>query len=66
MDHFNRRKTPKLSDNKNGKTPACVFVCQDGAQYNAPVVFDNLVGEGTHNPRHAAAIFPDVMRWACR
>ena len=23
--------------------PACVFVCQDGIQYNAPVVFDNLI-----------------------
>src|SRR4051794_38118066 len=23
----------------DGKTPACVFVCQDGIQYNAPVVF---------------------------
>lgn len=27
----------------DGKTPACVFVCQDGRQYNAPVVFDNLI-----------------------
>ena len=25
-----------------------------------------VVGEGTHNPRHAAAIFPDVMRWMWR
>ena len=23
--------------------PACVFVCQDGIQYNAPTVFDNLI-----------------------
>jgi enterochelin esterase family protein len=23
-------------------------------------------GEGTHNGRHAAAIFPDVMRWMWR
>src|SRR5205085_12235335 len=26
----------------DGKTPACLFVSQDGIQYNAPVVFDNL------------------------
>ena len=25
-----------------------------------------VVGEGTHNPRHAASIFPDVMRWIWR
>jgi enterochelin esterase family protein len=25
-----------------------------------------VVGEGTHNPRHAASIFPDVMRWMWR
>ena len=23
--------------------PACVFICQDGIQYNAPTVFDNLI-----------------------
>ena len=27
----------------DGKTPACVFVCQDGIQYNAPKVFDQLI-----------------------
>lgn len=26
--------------------PACVFICQDGIQYNAPVVFDNLIAKG--------------------
>src|SRR5262245_15893246 len=26
--------------------PACVFVCQDGVKYNAPVVFDNLIARG--------------------
>jgi len=29
----------------DGKTPASVFVCQDGTQYNAPVVFDNLIAK---------------------
>ena len=28
-----------------GEKPACVFVCQDGLNYNAPVVFDNLIAK---------------------
>ena len=31
---------PKQYD---GKTPACLWVCQDGVQYNAPAVFDKLI-----------------------
>lgn len=31
---------PKQYD---GKTPACVYVNQDGVQYNAPAVFDKLI-----------------------
>src|SRR4051812_47573682 len=26
-------------------TPACVFVCQDGVQYKAPEVFDQLIAK---------------------
>src|SRR5450631_3810732 len=33
---------PKQYDEK---TPACLFVSQDGIQYNAPVVFDNLIAK---------------------
>ena len=33
---------PKQYD---GKTPACVYVNQDGVQYNAPKVFDKLIAE---------------------
>jgi gluconolactonase len=29
----------------DGKTPACVYVNQDGVQYNAPAVFDKLIAE---------------------
>lgn len=29
----------------DGKTPACVYVNQDGIQYNAPQVFDKLIHE---------------------
>lgn len=28
------------------ETPACVYVNQDGVQWNAPVVFDNLIARG--------------------
>ena len=31
---------PKQYD---GSKPACVFVCQDGQMYSAPLVFDNLI-----------------------
>jgi len=34
---------PKQYD---GTKPACVFVNQDGVQWNAPVVFDNLIARG--------------------
>jgi gluconolactonase len=27
-------------------TPACTFICQDGIQYNAPAVFDQLIAKG--------------------
>lgn len=30
----------------DGKTPACLYVCLDGLQYNAPTVFDNLIATG--------------------
>jgi enterochelin esterase-like enzyme len=33
---------PKQYD---GKTPACVYVNQDGVQFNAPAVFDRLIAE---------------------
>ncbi|MEZ6139383.1 MAG: SMP-30/gluconolactonase/LRE family protein [Zavarzinella sp.] len=29
----------------DGKTPACVFVCQDGVKFNAPKVFDELIAK---------------------
>src|SRR4051794_32231026 len=29
----------------DGTTPACVYVSQDGIQYSAPVVFDNLIAK---------------------
>jgi sugar lactone lactonase YvrE/enterochelin esterase-like enzyme len=34
---------PKQYD---GSKPACVYVCQDGIQYNAPAVFDELIAKG--------------------
>src|SRR6476661_1675573 len=35
---------PKQYD---GKKPACVYVNQDGIQFNAPAVFDRLIAEGS-------------------
>lgn len=31
----------------DGAKPACVYVNQDGVQWNAPVVFDNLIARGS-------------------
>ncbi len=30
----------------DGKSPACVYICQDGVMYNAPAVFDELIHTG--------------------
>lgn len=30
----------------DGVRPACLFVCLDGLQYDAPTVFDNLIADG--------------------
>ena len=35
--------------------PACVFVCQDGIQYNAPAVFDKLIASGDASASRRAA-----------
>ena len=45
---------PKQYD---GKTPACVYVNQDGVQYNAPAVFDKLI----HNKEMPVTIGIFVM-----
>src|SRR5882672_5579502 len=41
-----REVTVYVPKQYDGKKPACVYVNQDGVQWNAPVVFDNLIAKG--------------------
>src|SRR5581483_319240 len=38
-----REYTVYVPKQYDGKTPACVYVNQDGVQFNAPTVFDELI-----------------------
>ncbi len=38
-----RTVTVYIPKQYDGKTPACLWVCQDGVQYKAPEVFDKLI-----------------------
>jgi len=40
-----RNVTVYVPKQYDGKTPACVYVNQDGVQFNAPAVFDKLIHE---------------------
>lgn len=42
--------------------PACVWVHQDGVQYNAPVVFDNLIAKGEMPVTIYIAASPGVVK----
>lgn len=42
--------------------PACVFVCQDGIQYQAPVVFDNLIHKKEMPVTVGVFITPGVVK----
>ena len=42
--------------------PACVFVDQDGIQFNAPVVFDNLIARGEMPVTIGLFITPGVVK----
>src|SRR5688572_28549676 len=41
-----REVTVYVPKQYDGTNPACVYVNQDGVQWNAPVVFDNLIAKG--------------------
>lgn len=41
-----RNVTVYVPKQYDGTKPACVYVNQDGVQWNAPVVFDNLIARG--------------------
>ena len=42
--------------------PACLFVCLDGVQYNAPTVFDNLIATGQMPVTIGVFVNPCVVR----
>jgi len=46
----------------DGKKPACVYVNQDGVQWNAPVVFDNLIAKGDIPVQIGVFIRPGVVK----
>src|SRR5687768_8314516 len=50
---------PKQYD---GSKPACVYVNQDGVQWNAPVVFDNLIARGDLPVIIGVFVSPGVMK----
>jgi gluconolactonase len=52
---------PKQYD---GSKPACVYVNQDGVQWNAPVVFDNLIAQGDLPVIIGVFVRPGVMKAA--
>jgi len=50
---------PKQYD---GTKPACVYVNQDGVQWNAPVVFDNLIAKGEMPVTIGVFVKPGVVK----
>ena len=46
----------------DGTKPACVYVNQDGVQWNAPVVFDNLIARGDLPVIIGVFVRPGVMK----
>lgn len=52
---------PKQYD---GKNPACVYVNQDGVQYNAPAVFDKLIHEKKMPVTIGVFVAPGVVKAA--
>ncbi|MFM1767506.1 MAG: Gluconolactonase precursor [Verrucomicrobiota bacterium] len=46
----------------DGSKPACVLVCQDGVQYQAPVVFDNLIHRKEMPVTVGVFITPGVLK----
>src|SRR6185295_12810815 len=46
----------------DGAKPACVYVNQDGVQWNAPVVFDNLIAKGEMPVTIGVFVTPGVVK----
>ena len=46
----------------DGAKPACVYVNQDGVQWNAPLVFDNLIAKGEMPVTIGVFVTPGVLK----
>ena len=59
-----REVTVYVPKQYDGSKPACVYVNQDGVQWNAPVVFDNLIARGDLPVIIGVFVRPGVMKAA--
>jgi gluconolactonase len=59
-----REVTVYVPKQYDGSKPACVYVNQDGVQWNAPVVFDNLIAQGDLPVIIGVFVRPGVMKAA--
>jgi gluconolactonase len=57
-----REVTVYVPKQYDGTKPACVYVNQDGVQWNAPVVFDNLIAKGELPVIVGVFVRPGVMK----
>lgn len=57
-----REVTVYVPKQYDGTKPACVYVNQDGVQWNAPVVFDNLIAKGDLPMLIGVFITPGVVK----
>ena len=59
-----RNVTVYVPKQYDGKTPACLWVCQDGVQYNAPAVFDKLIASKDMPITIGVFVTPGVVKAA--
>lgn len=57
-----RKVTVYVPKQYDGTKPACVYVNQDGVQWNAPVVFDNLIAKGEMPITIGVFVRPGVVK----
>ena len=57
-----RKVTVYVPKQYDGTKPACVYVNQDGVQWEAPVVFDNLIAKGDMPVTIGVFVTPGVVK----
>jgi len=57
-----RQVTVYVPKQYDGTKPACVYVNQDGVQWNAPTVFDNLIAKGDMPVTIGVFVTPGVVK----